>query len=235
MTCNIATLRVKSSARYICQKCGSTEFIQGHHRVPKDDSTIIPLCADCHSKKHPDVPRGLFFAKSHQPYWENKSASSLAKLLGVHPRTIIRASGRLSISKGILSADDEETLCLAVTYRYYQGSPQEYKHHLGTLRKNTRLRDDAIASRNIRIAHNIEKTKQDIYKLQKHHLYTSDEWERRYDNLITPYQVMTQLGISRRAVYDLARKDKLLVVTWIEGYAHFDQQNINKFQAEECS
>lgn len=110
MATNIASLRVKSNAKWVCQECGSTEFIQGHHQVPKDDSTIIPLCADCHSKKHPGVPRGLFFVKNHQPYWENGSASSIAHDVGVHPRTIIRRARNLGIPKGILSAEDREQL-----------------------------------------------------------------------------------------------------------------------------
>jgi len=106
MATNIALLRVKANAKRTCRECGSTEFIQGHHQIPKDDSTIIALCAECHSKKHPDVPRRLFFIKNHQPYWENISASSLAKQLDRHPRTIRRIAKRLDIAKGILSASN---------------------------------------------------------------------------------------------------------------------------------
>jgi 5-methylcytosine-specific restriction endonuclease McrA len=98
------------NANYTCQECGSTEMIQAHHRIPKDDSTLICLCAECHSKKHPNVPRGLFFNKSRQPYWENKSASTLAKELGVHARTIYRIAKKLSISKGILAINDEKLI-----------------------------------------------------------------------------------------------------------------------------
>ncbi len=106
MASNLASLRVKSNAKWTCQECGSTEFIQGHHQTPKDDSTIIPLCASCHSKKHPDIPKRLFFVKNHQPYWENISASSLAKQLDRHPRTICRIARKLGITKGILSTHD---------------------------------------------------------------------------------------------------------------------------------
>lgn len=99
--------QIKSNARYTCQECGSTEFIQAHHQIPKDDDSLIALCAICHSKKHPDLPLGLFFSINHQPYWHNKSASSLAKECGVHPRTIIRIALRLHIAKGILSSESE--------------------------------------------------------------------------------------------------------------------------------
>jgi hypothetical protein len=37
---NQAILKAKSKTRYICQECGSTEFIQGHHETPGDDTTI---------------------------------------------------------------------------------------------------------------------------------------------------------------------------------------------------
>lgn len=107
---NLAILRAKSNARYICRECGCTELIQGHHERPEDDSTIIVLCAGCHSKKHPNVPKALFFSKNKQPYWHNKSASSLAKEVGVHPRTVIRAAKRLKILPGELSPWDEELI-----------------------------------------------------------------------------------------------------------------------------
>lgn len=118
MAINIASLKVKSNARWVCQECGSTEFIQGHHQMPKDDSTIIALCADCHSKKHPNVPRGLFFVKNHQPYWENISASSLAQSIGVHPRTVIRVVRKLDIAKGFLSDANRKRICSRVRAIY---------------------------------------------------------------------------------------------------------------------
>lgn len=108
---NLASVRVKANAKYICQECGSTELIQAHHETPGDDNTLAVLCADCHSRKHPDIPRALLFNKRLQPYWHNKSASSLAKELGVHPRTIIRAAQRLEILPGDnLSPWDEELI-----------------------------------------------------------------------------------------------------------------------------
>ncbi len=103
MATNVTSLRVKSNAKWICQECGSTEFIQGHHQVPRDDSTIIVLCASCHSKRHPDIPYNLFFNKNNQPYWENISAASLARQLERHPRTIYRVAKKLGIKKGVLS------------------------------------------------------------------------------------------------------------------------------------
>lgn len=107
---SLAAIRAKSNVRYTCQECGSTELIQAHHETPGDDSTLVVLCADCHSQRHPSVPMGLFFNKTTQPYWHNKSASSLAKEIGVHPRTIIRAAKRLGIRGGELSPWDEELI-----------------------------------------------------------------------------------------------------------------------------
>lgn len=106
----LAAIIAKANAGYACQECGSTELIQAHHVVPSDDSTLVSLCALCHSKKHPDVPLGLFFSGNKQPYWENKSAASLAKELGVHSRTVLRHAGKLKISQGILSEADESRL-----------------------------------------------------------------------------------------------------------------------------
>ena len=107
---NSAAIRVKVKANYICAECGSTELIQAHHERPGDDSSMVPLCAECHSKKHPELPKTLFFNKTQQPYWFNKSAGSIAKELGVHSRTVIRASKRLGILKGELSTEDENLI-----------------------------------------------------------------------------------------------------------------------------
>ena len=107
---NSIAIGVKANAHYTCQECGSTELIQAHHEIPGDDDSLIPLCAECHSNKHPDVPKALFFSTNQQPYWHNKSASSLAKELGAHPRTITRAAKRLGILPGELSQWDEELI-----------------------------------------------------------------------------------------------------------------------------
>lgn len=128
-----AATRVKSNARYVCQECGGTEFVQGHHLVPGDDSTIICLCGECHSRKHPDVPRNLFFAKSHQPYWSNKSASSLARELGRHPRTIIRAARFLEVFPGYLAKDQEQKIRELV-----QGNHAKWRVYLGDAVVGTR-------------------------------------------------------------------------------------------------
>lgn len=73
---SIATVRAKANAHYTCQECGSTELIQAHHEISGDDDSLVALCAECHSQKHPDVPRALFFSKGIQPYWKNISATS---------------------------------------------------------------------------------------------------------------------------------------------------------------
>jgi len=107
---NLVSVKVKANAHYTCQECGATELIQTHHEILGDDDSLIVLCADCHSKRHPNVPRALFFSTKNQPYWHNKSASSLAKELGVCPRTIIRAARRLRILPGELTPWDEELI-----------------------------------------------------------------------------------------------------------------------------
>jgi len=107
---NLALFRVKANAKYTCQECGSTELIQAHHEIPGDDSTLIVLCADCHSQRHPNMPKALFFNKNIQPYWHNKSAASLAKIWGVHPRTVIRIAKRLGIARGELSVNNQELI-----------------------------------------------------------------------------------------------------------------------------
>lgn len=107
---SLAATRTKSNARYTCQECEATELIQAHHEIPGEDNSLIALCADCHSKKHPNLSRALFFSKNHQPYWYNKSASTLAKGLGVNSRTVIRTAKKLQIARGDLSHRDEQLL-----------------------------------------------------------------------------------------------------------------------------
>jgi len=107
---NRAAIEAKKKARGICQECGSMNHIQTHHRIAGDDSSIVVLCGDCHSKKHPDTPKALFLSVLRQCYWFNKSAASLARELGVHPRTIIRAARRLNIPPGELAPWDEELI-----------------------------------------------------------------------------------------------------------------------------
>lgn len=106
----LANLRAKANARYTCQECEASEFIQAHHQMPNDDNSIIVLCAACHSNHHPTVPRALFFSKSHQPYWYNKSAASLARDLGRNSRTIIRWAKQLNIGAGELAKCQEMQL-----------------------------------------------------------------------------------------------------------------------------
>jgi excisionase family DNA binding protein len=105
-----ATIRAKANAHYTCQECGSTELIHAHHEIPGDDDSLIVLCAECHSKRHPDLSKSLFLSKSNQPYWHNKSTASMAKQWGVSSRTIIRTAKKLEIKEGELTAWDEELI-----------------------------------------------------------------------------------------------------------------------------
>ena len=101
---------VKSNAKYTCRECGKTEFIHAHHKIPRDDNSLICLCAGCHSKKHPNMSVNLFFSKHIQPYWTNKSAASLGRLWGISSRTVIRTARRLGLPKGTLTTSDEKRL-----------------------------------------------------------------------------------------------------------------------------
>lgn len=106
------SVKVKARAGYTCQVCGSTEMVQAH--APNGDHSDwtkgIALCAEHHSREHPDVPKALFFTRGHQPYWHNKSAASMARELRVHSRTVIRAAKKLGIPPGELSHEDEQRL-----------------------------------------------------------------------------------------------------------------------------
>lgn len=107
---NLTAIRVKANAHYTCQECGSTELIHAHHEIPGDDSSLIVFCAECHSKRHPKLPTGLFLSKKTYPYWHNKSTTLLARELGVYPGRIKRTAKRLGILPGELSPLDEELI-----------------------------------------------------------------------------------------------------------------------------
>lgn len=75
----------------------------------------ICLCAGHHADEHPNVPRALFFTKTHQPYWPNISASTLGRLAGRHSRTIIRVARKLGIKWGSpLSNENRLLICSAL-------------------------------------------------------------------------------------------------------------------------
>ncbi len=124
---NLASIRVRAKANFQCQQCGSMELVQGHHEIPHDENSLIALCAFCHSRKHPGVPTALFFSRSLQPYWYNKSAATLARQLGVHSRTIIRVAKRLGIITGDLLLEDEERIRMGIPK--LQRKPKVQKIH----------------------------------------------------------------------------------------------------------
>lgn len=113
MSINSANIRTKSNAHYTCRECGSTENTQAHHQIPNDDNSLICLCAICHSKKHLNVPVKLFMSKVHQPYWNNVSASTLAKEVGVHPRTICRRANKFNIPFGCDITEENKKLLIS--------------------------------------------------------------------------------------------------------------------------
>ena len=107
---SLSVTQLKSNAKYTCQECGSTELIQAHHEVLGDDDSLVILCAGHHSKRHPNVPKQLFFAKKNQHYWHNTSAASLARTWKISSRTVMRAARRLGIHSGELSPADEKLI-----------------------------------------------------------------------------------------------------------------------------
>lgn len=109
---NLVSVKVKANSNYTCQECGSTEKVQAHHEIPSNDDSLIPLCAKCHSKRHPNVPKALFFANKNQPYWPNISAATIAKRIGCHSRTIIRRAKTLNIPLGIELSNSNRNLLL---------------------------------------------------------------------------------------------------------------------------
>lgn len=139
---NLVAIKAKRNAHYICQECGATDSIQIHHRIPGDDSTIVVLCGECHSRKHPEVPKSLFLSIHRQRYWFNKSASSLARELRVHPRTIIRTAKRLKIYPGELKSRDEELIKTNTHKRAREGCvlASQAKQRLGLSRFQLNLR-----------------------------------------------------------------------------------------------
>jgi len=74
-------------------------MVQAHapNRNHTDWRTGVALCAECHSREHPNVPHKLFFTRTHQPYWYNVSANALSKVFGCSSRTVIRQSKKLGI------------------------------------------------------------------------------------------------------------------------------------------
>jgi len=115
----LTAIKVKANSNYTCIECGGTELLQAHHQIPGDDTSMICLCAECHSKRHLNLPKLLFFNKSHQPFWYNKSASSLAKKWGVCSRTVIRVARKWEIKGGELTPWDEELIhCNIPTLRF---------------------------------------------------------------------------------------------------------------------
>jgi len=107
---NKAVIAAKNAANWCCQKCGSTQFIQAHHRIAGDDNSLIILCGECHSKEHQNIPKDFFLTKHIQPYWHNKSASSIARDMGVHYATIIRRAKKLHIPPGYINTKQLELL-----------------------------------------------------------------------------------------------------------------------------
>ena len=112
--------KVKQRDNYTCQECGSTELIQAHDPTGEhtDIERGISLCASCHANKHPDVPRGLFFSKSHHPRWQNMSAAAVARKVGCHRRTVIRTAKRLGLlTSDSLSVDELKALVNSISPR----------------------------------------------------------------------------------------------------------------------
>ena len=107
---HLPTERAKYRAGYTCQECGSTINIQAHHERRGDNKSLICLCAECHSKRHPKLHNLIIKPKENRSYWVNKSLFAVARDIKVSPSTILRIAKILSINKGILSPEDEITI-----------------------------------------------------------------------------------------------------------------------------
>lgn len=129
--------KVKAHYDYLCAECDSDENIQAHDPTEqhKDWTVGIALCGNCHSKKHPDVPRELFLSSSHQSYsyWPNISARALSREIGCHNRTVIRAAKKLKILMGSNLSDidkqrikDSCTRRRVLEVRSYKVEPKVY-------------------------------------------------------------------------------------------------------------
>ena len=108
---------MKARAGYRCEICGSDQMVQAHG--PSGDHSDWRngrcLCAGCHADQHPDIPRSLFFTRTHQPCWPNVSARALAVEFGCHNRTVIRAARRLNVPTGEdMSGEDRRRLREAI-------------------------------------------------------------------------------------------------------------------------
>ncbi|KKM76240.1 hypothetical protein LCGC14_1382180 [marine sediment metagenome] len=60
MTTATIKAKLKADANYKCSQCGSADSIHAHHRIPHDDNTMVVLCAECHSREHPNMGVGTF-------------------------------------------------------------------------------------------------------------------------------------------------------------------------------
>ena len=115
------SVKVKARADYLCEKCGSDKMVQAH--APNGDHSDWRngrcLCAECHSKQHPSMPRDLFFSRTNQLYWPNISARALAQEFNCHNRTVIRRAKTLGIKNDLpLSPEDKERLRKIITNRF---------------------------------------------------------------------------------------------------------------------
>jgi hypothetical protein len=111
-----------------CVNCGSIKNLQAHHIIPvseggSDDlENGKALCEECHANEHADIPRGIFFTEADESGQSGGwNATSLAALLGCHPRTVTLAAKRLGIEKtghGWAFSDEEvDTIKQDVTPR----------------------------------------------------------------------------------------------------------------------
>lgn len=131
---------VKTNANWRCQICGSAEYLQAHdptrrHTDPRDG---ICLCATCHLNQHPNLPKELFLTKeSRQPYWKNMSASSVAKMLRVHSRTIYRWAKKLDIPKGDITNKQIDEIRKHLHHEYHSFKQGKFLKKVYKIRKST--------------------------------------------------------------------------------------------------
>jgi DNA-directed RNA polymerase subunit RPC12/RpoP len=177
---HLPTEMAKYKAGYTCQECGSTVNIQAHHERRGDNKSLICLCAECHSKRHPSKLHNLIVKpKANRSYWSNKSIFSLSKEFGVTTSTIIRVAKKLSINKGTISPDDELAIKHSV-HRITRHAGMGKIHIAFSIELDKEIREYAEA-------HNLTRNELAI-KAVREYIRKQKQYNRYWDNA-KPYVI----------------------------------------------
>jgi len=123
----------------VCQECGHTDLLQAHHIISRSDGGSdnpengIALCAWHHADKHPELPRGLFFAIACGPRdAQGWTAARVAELIGCHRSSVVRHARKLGIERSghywSFTEDDLEALTEEIWPRAYTVKDPTYRN-----------------------------------------------------------------------------------------------------------